>query len=480
MDVTVELVVGFDLDMTLLDSRPGIAAVYAELAAQTGVSIDTEAVVSRLGPPVEQEMAYWFPPDLVQRMADRYRAMYLDHAIGAGELLPGAVAAIEAVRRHGGRVVVVTGKHTPNARAHLEHFGLDVDVLVGGRWGEGKTEAMRELGVTVYVGDHVADVISGRGAGARTVGVTTGTGDTAELLEAGADAVVEDLTDFPDWLEEHVRQTRVAVLLDRLSGLGGLMVAFSGGADSAFLLAAAVRALGAERVVAATAISPSLPDSELVAATAFTHGLGVRHLTPRTDEMSRAGYRANNGDRCYFCKAELLDTLGPLALGEGTLHIATGTNADDALAGFRPGIRAAAERRAITPLLDAGLTKWQVRETSRLWGLTTWDKPAAACLSSRVAFGISITPSRLSRIERAEAGLRRDLVGAGYAVRDLRVRDLGEQGARVEVDVELVDVLQSTPELLRSVEGFSSVTVDPRGFRSGAMNALLADPERYR
>jgi pyridinium-3,5-biscarboxylic acid mononucleotide sulfurtransferase len=268
-------------------------------------------------------------------------------------------------------------------------------------------------------------------------------------------------------------------LEERLRGLGSVLVAFSGGADSAFLLAAAVRALGAERVAAATAVSASLPAAELSGAAAFAAGLGVRHLTPRTDELTREGYRANGGDRCYFCKAELLDVLAPLAATLRLACVATGTNADDARAGFRPGIRAAAERGAVTPLLDAGLTKAEIRAASRAWGLSTWDKPAAACLSSRVAYGVRITPSRLGRVERAEGRLRTALAAAGYAVRDLRVRDLGE-AARVEVDRELVAVLAARPELLDAVDGFGAVTVDPRGFRSGSMNELLAEPERYR
>ncbi|HEU5034761.1 MAG TPA: ATP-dependent sacrificial sulfur transferase LarE [Mycobacteriales bacterium] len=278
-------------------------------------------------------------------------------------------------------------------------------------------------------------------------------------------------------------ETGLAQRLQRLEAVlqshRRLLVAFSGGADSAFLLAAAVRALGADDVAAATAVSPSLPATELAAATEFARALGVRHLTPRTDEMSRDGYRANAGDRCYFCKAELLDVLTPAAASLGIDTIATGTNADDARAGFRPGIRAAAERGAVTPLLDAGLTKDEVRRASRAWGLSTWDKPAAACLSSRVAYGIEITPHRLARVERAEAALRAALRAAGLTVRDLRVRDLGDR-ARVEIDRELLPTLAERPDLLGAVEGFDAVEVDPRGFRSGSMNELLPDPGRYR
>lgn len=271
---------------------------------------------------------------------------------------------------------------------------------------------------------------------------------------------------------------RHAALVAHLRRLGRVVVAFSGGADSAFLLAAAARVLGPEQVVAATAVSPSLPDSELHAAARFAAGLGVRHEAPRTAEMDRPGYAENAGDRCYFCKAELLDVLRPLADSLGVAHVATGTNADDAVAGFRPGIRAAAERGAETPLRDAGLTKAQVRELSRRWGLSTADKPAAACLSSRIAFGQRITPERLRRVDRAESGLRAALLDRGVPVRNLRVRDLGDR-ARVEVDADLVAAV-AEQDLDALVPGFPAVELDARGFRSGSMNELLPDPVRYR
>lgn len=275
--------------------------------------------------------------------------------------------------------------------------------------------------------------------------------------------------------------TRLARLDKRLRELGSVLVAFSGGADSAFLLAAAVDALGPPRVAAATAVSGSLAGGELDAAARFARALGVPHLTPATRELERPGYRANAGDRCFHCKAELLDVLGPLARERGLAAVATGTNADDAVAGFRPGIRAAAERGAVTPLRDAGLTKAQVRAASRRRGLVTWDKPAAACLSSRVAFGASITPARLARVDLAETALREALLSAGVAVRDPRVRDLGDR-ARVEVDAERVGAVAACAPALRAVEaaGFAAVEVDPRGFRSGSMNELLPEPERYR
>jgi uncharacterized protein len=192
--------------------------------------------------------------------------------------------------------------------------------------------------------------------------------------------------------------------------------------------------------------------------------------------MDREGYRANGGDRCYFCKAELLDVLAPIAHRLSLAAVATGTNADDAVAGFRPGIRAAAERGAVTPLRDSGLTKAQVRELSRRWGLPTWDKPAAACLSSRIAYGIEVTPSRLARVERAEQAVRVVLHDAGIEVADLRVRDLGTV-VRLEVDASAVSAVAACPAALDAVRdaGFEDIAIDVRGFRSGSMNDLL-DP----
>ena len=273
---------------------------------------------------------------------------------------------------------------------------------------------------------------------------------------------------------------RLGDLDHRLRRLGSVLVAFSGGVDSGFLLAAAVRALGADAVVAATAVSPSLPALELGAAARHAAILGVPHVAPATRELAREGYRTNAGDRCYFCKAELLDVLVPLAQQLSIAAVATGTNADDAIAGFRPGIRAAAERGAVAPLRDAGLTKADIRAAARDWGLAIWDKPAAACLASRISYGVPVSAGRLARVDRAEVALRLALTAAGFPPRDLRVRDLGPAGARIEVDPELVGVLVARPDLLTTVDGFPAVTVDPGGFRSGSMNELLADPDRYR
>ena len=200
---------------------------------------------------------------------------------------------------------------------------------------------------------------------------------------------------------------------------------------------------------------------------------GLPHLGLGETRVAQRGDRANGSDRCFFCKAELVEVLSAIAASRGLAVVATGTNADDAVAGFRPGIRAADERGAVAPLRDAGLTKAQVREASHRWGLPTWDKPAAACLSSRVAYGVEVTPHALARVERAEAGVRRELTG----VRNLRVRDLGGDRASVEVDADLLPLEDALSDRVLGVvreAGFETVDVDPRGFRSGSMNEALA------
>jgi uncharacterized protein len=272
-----------------------------------------------------------------------------------------------------------------------------------------------------------------------------------------------------------------ARLVAEVAGYGRSLVAFSGGVDSSVALAAAVRALGPEDTAAVTAVSPSLPAAELAAARAFCAALGVAHHTPATGELDVADYRRNDPRRCYFCKSVLLDTARELAATLRFAAVITGTNASDVSAGFRPGIRAAAERGARTPLADLGLTKPSVRAIARLWRLGTWDKPAAPCLASRVAYGITVTPARLARIERAEAAVRSRLRARGHAVRDLRVRDLGE-AVRLEVDAEAVSHARGDPGLPGAIQaaGFGPVPVEVRAFRSGSLNESLDDPRRWR
>jgi len=473
--MSAPLSVGFDLDMTLIDTVPGFGSVLQVLGDELGVSFPVEELTSRLGPPLHQLLAPHLAEDAVAPAVDRFRTLYPAHAIASVPLLPGAADAVAAVREAGGRVVVVTGKFTPNALLHLDHLGVDHDALTGEVWGVGKAEALLSEGCSIYVGDHVHDVEGALAAGATSVSVLSGGCTRDELLAAGTHAVLEDLTGFPTWLADHLLELRLAALEEDLRRRGTVLVAYSGGADSAFLLAAAVRALGPERVAAATGYSHSLPESERDPARELAASLGVRVLTPATHEMDRAGYRANDGERCFFCKAELLDVLTPLAAELGLAHVATGTNADDVVAGFRPGIRAAAERGALTPLADAGLTKKQIRAASRAWSLPTWDKPQAACLSSRIAYGIEVTPHRLARVERAEAAVRDGAAALGVRLRDLRVRDLGDRGT-VAIDAGLLPLdpeVEAT--LLAGVRGagFDEAGIDPRGFRSGSLNDLL-------
>lgn len=198
------LVVGFDLDMTLIDSRPGIAAAYRALTAQTGVPVDADAAVTRLGPPLRVELANWFPPEHLEEAVAAYRALYPAYAIESSPLLPGAGPAVAAVRAHGGRVVVVTSKLGRLAELHLDHVGLAVDDVLGDRFAGGKASALTEHGVRVYVGDHVADMAAARAAGIVAIGVTTGPCDATELDSAGADTVLTDLTAFPAWLEGYL------------------------------------------------------------------------------------------------------------------------------------------------------------------------------------------------------------------------------------------------------------------------------------
>lgn len=478
--------VGFDLDLTLIETGPGFEATLKLVGDEIGVEFPIAEMAARIGLPLEQILAFHLPEHAVPDAADRYRARYAQHGIAPTPALPGAHDALAAVRRHGGRSVLVTAKAAANAQLHVDALGFDVDRVQGDMWGTGKGETLLAEGASVYVGDHVLDVEGARVAGATAVSVLTGGCTREELAAAGTDVILDDLTVFPAWLDGYVLDQRLAALEADLRSRGSVLVAFSGGADSAFLLAAAVRALGADRVAAATAYSPSLASAERDPAREYAERLGVRVFTPETHELEREGYRANDGDRCYFCKAELIETLLPLADAHGLAHVATGTNADDAVAGFRPGIRAADERGAITPLLDAGLTKEQVRAASQRWELPTWDKPAAACLASRVAYGVEVTPHRLARVERAEAAVRAVLADADLESANLRVRDLGDR-ASVEVDAGMLTggLAEGTTAYVAVLDavraaGFPDAALDPRGFRSGGMNELLDDPDRYR
>jgi uncharacterized protein len=263
----------------------------------------------------------------------------------------------------------------------------------------------------------------------------------------------------------------LAGLEARLGEQERLVVAYSGGTDSAFLAAVAARVLGTG-ALAVTAVSPSLPGSERAAARAFARAHGIRHLEVCTDEEDRPDYVANGADRCYHCKSALFDVLLPLAEMLGA-PVALGTNLDD-LGDHRPGQQAAAERGVVAPLVDAGFSKRAVREASRRLGLETADKPAAACLASRVAYGDPVTPELLRRVEVAEEAVR----AAGFPV--CRVRSHGDGTvARLEVpqaDVERAASCRLLLDAAVRAAGFRFAALDLQGFSSGRMNVLLPAP----
>ncbi|GGK98547.1 HAD family hydrolase [Mangrovihabitans endophyticus] len=192
--------VGFDLDMTLIDSRPGIRATYRALTARTGVHVDADLAASRLGPPLRTELAHWFPPADIERAVTVYRELYAQHAIAPTVAMPGAEAALDAVRNRGLRVVVVTSKIAHLARMHLDHLGIAADELAGDLFAEGKAAAVTEHGVRWYVGDHVADMAAARAAEVPGIAVATGPCSPAELRAAGAAHVLPDLRSLPDLL----------------------------------------------------------------------------------------------------------------------------------------------------------------------------------------------------------------------------------------------------------------------------------------
>jgi pyridinium-3,5-biscarboxylic acid mononucleotide sulfurtransferase len=254
----------------------------------------------------------------------------------------------------------------------------------------------------------------------------------------------------------------------RLEQEDRLVTAFSGGADSALLATVAHQVLGL-RALAVTAVSASLAAAERASARDFARSGGLAHVEVCTDELDRPEYRRNDADRCFHCKSALFDALAPVAAAMGA-RVALGTNLDD-LSDHRPGQRAAQARGAVFPLVDAGLTKASVRAVSRQLGLVTAAKPAAACLSSRIAYGDPVSPELLGRIEQAEAALH----GAGFAACRVRAH-AGGSVARIEVPPEDLEMLLARREeiagLVRAA-GFLFVTLDLAGLRSGSMNALL-------
>lgn len=269
--------------------------------------------------------------------------------------------------------------------------------------------------------------------------------------------------------EEAAALAKQERLLDSLRKLDSLLVAFSGGADSAYLAWAANRALGA-RALAVTALSPSFSLFDREQAQALASASGLRHEFIETREFENPLYVANNADRCYHCKDELFDRMESLARERNFRSIAYGINADDT-SDFRPGHRAAREHHILAPLLAAGLRKSEIRLLSRLAGLSTWDRPASACLSSRVPYGTAVTVDLLQKIDRAEAVLRE------LGFRQFRVRAHGEL-ARIELAPEelarglQMDVAQRIVARLKELD-FAFVTLDLEGYRQGSLNSLL-------
>ena len=205
---TTPLVVGFDLDMTLIDTVPGFTATLDALGAELGVTFPTHEITSRLGPPLEVLFADHLTPEQVEPAGHRFRELYPDYAVESVPLLPGARGALDAVRRHGGRVVVVTGKFPRNAQLHVDHLGLDIDHLEGWVWGIGKADVLRREGAAMYVGDHVHDVAGALAAGVLSVSVLTGGCTREELVAAGTHVVLDDLAAFPAWLDGHLAAAR--------------------------------------------------------------------------------------------------------------------------------------------------------------------------------------------------------------------------------------------------------------------------------
>ena len=259
-------------------------------------------------------------------------------------------------------------------------------------------------------------------------------------------------------------------LFRRLSGVGRLVVAFSGGVDSSYLALAAHRVLGPD-AVAVTAVSPSYPDAHREMAERVVDDFGLTHRFVSTREMERSAYRANGPDRCYHCKSELFEVLERVARQDGFEAIAYGINTDDT-SDFRPGHRAASEHGVLAPLLDEDLSKAEIRALSRSAGLPTADLPASACLSSRLPYGTEVTVERLNQVEEGEARLRE----LGFL--QVRLRHYGDQ-ARIEVDPEQLDRAVQ-PEMTAKIAsviqplGFREVVVDPKGYRLGSLNEALS------
>ena len=260
---------------------------------------------------------------------------------------------------------------------------------------------------------------------------------------------------------------KFADLKKLVSGYGSLIVAYSGGVDSTFLAAVAHEVLGSN-TLSVTSRSPSVAPEELEAAIALARTRGWRHLVVDTNEIEDPRYLANDGRRCFFCKTELYTHLGQVAAAEGVTKVANGANTDD-LGDYRPGMEAAKNFEVISPLVEVGMSKQDIRDVSRCLDLPTWDKPAQPCLSSRIPYGTVVSVGALAMIGKSEKGLRE----LGFSV--VRVRHYG-QTARVEIpidDFERFEYVRSEAERIVLASGYKVMELDPKGFRSGALNDAL-------
>ncbi len=297
--------------------------------------------------------------------------------------------------------------------------------------------------------------------------LTQGEPESVRTLAFSTERMVPDHSPL---LSDDLKRKR-AELVALLDGLGRVAVAFSAGVDSTVVAKAAQVACG-ERAVAVTAVSQSLASGEIEEARKLAERIGIRHLVIRTGEFDDPNYLRNAPDRCYFCKTELYSQLETRLAELGCDVIVNGANLDDR-GDYRPGMTAAREHAVRSPLLELGLSKADVRELARSWDLPVWDKPASPCLSSRLAYGVSVTAERVSRVDAAERFLRSDL-----NIRELRVRHEQNDLARIEVPLEALPLLVQPQCRARVAEefrrlGFKYITVDLEGFRSGSLNAAL-------
>lgn len=270
-----------------------------------------------------------------------------------------------------------------------------------------------------------------------------------------------------------IEDNKLTDLINILKNMESALLAYSGGVDSTFLLKALQ--LSGIRTIAVTAVSETMPQNDILAATEMTKELGIEHRTIKTEELKLEEFISNTPERCFFCKDELFKKLASIALSEGYRSVLDGSNTDD-ITDFRPGKRAALKYSVRSPLMEAGFSKKEIRELSRRLGLSTWDKPSSACLASRIPYGHRITPLALKRVEKAEDFLR------SIGLSEVRVRDHGDI-VRIEVREEEITLMlgpekrRIISETLKSL-GYHFISLDLDGYQSGSMNRVLTDHHR--